>query len=106
MAIELEIIESADVGSSGGTSLPILQGPILARQRVTAAGLSSAFQTSTKLLFVKNHGDAVHIRLNDTGVSTQAATGDGTSMKLRASVDEVAFKIDRTKVEKLDVRAA
>lgn len=106
MAIELEIVECEDVGASHHTSLPMLQGPITARQRMTAAGLSAAFASTTKLLWIRNFGDAVHIRLNDTAITTNAGTGDATSMKLRATSDEVAFKIDSTKAVKLDVRAA
>lgn len=106
MAIELEIIECADAGSSGGDSLPVLRGPITTRQRITAAGLSAALAADTKLILIRNFGDAVHIRLNDTAVVTEAATGDALSMKLRATADELAFKIDRSAVEKIDVRAA
>lgn len=106
MAIELEIIECSDAGSSGGGALPLLRGPITARQRVTAAGLSAAFAATTKLICVRNFGDAVHIRLNDTGVTTNAATTDPTSMKMRATADELTFKIDPSLAVKLDVRAA
>jgi hypothetical protein len=106
VAIELEIIECSTFGSDSGSPLPVLRGPITARQRITAAGLSAAFDASTKLILVRNFGDAVHIRLNDTAVSTQAATSDPTSMKLRATSDEVSFKIDPSLAVKLDVRAA
>ena len=106
MAIEVEILECLDAGASGGEALPLLRGPITARQRITAAGLSAALAATTKLVLVRNFGDAVHIRLNDMGVTTQAATGDATSVKLRATSDELAFKIDRSAVEKIDVRAA
>lgn len=106
MAIELEIIECSDFAASHQSVLPVLRGPILARQRITAAGLSAAFNASTRLLLIRNFGDAVHIRLNATAVATQAATSDATSMKLRATSDEVSFKIDPTLAVKLDVRAA
>jgi hypothetical protein len=106
MAIELEIIECSTVASSGGDTLPILRGPITARQRITAAGLSAAFAATTKLVHVRNLGDAVHIRLNDTAITTNADAADSTSMKLRATTDEVTFLIDPTLAVKLDVRAA
>lgn len=106
MAIEVEIIECANVGASGGSALPLLQGPITARQRLTAAGLSAALATTTTLVLIRNHGDAVHIRLNAAGVTTNAGTGDAASVKLRASPDELAFKINRSAVDKIDVRAA
>ena len=106
MAIELEIIECLGVASAGGESLPLLRGPVTARQRITAAGLSAAFDSTTRLICVRNFGDAVHIRFNDTDITTNAATSDPTSMKLRATADELSFTIDPTLAVKLDVRAA
>jgi len=105
MAIELEILECADMGASGGDRLPILRDPIT-RQRIAAAGLSEAFGADTKFILVRNFGDAVHIRLNDTDVETEAATTDPNSMKLRATSDQLPIKLDRTLSQKLDVRAA
>lgn len=114
MAIELEIIEYGQLANNN--KVPLGEVPILARQRITAAGLSAAFNSATRFVQLRNFGDAVHCRFNATGVTTNAGTGDGTSFKLAATKDELSFVLGEAVAagdiagtrtsEKLDVRAA
>lgn len=113
MAIELKIIESPGFGRAGNSALPVLRAPFTT-QHITAAGLSAAFQSTTRVILVRNYGDAVHIRPNATGVTTNASATDAGSVKLRATSDEMAFDLTTVNSStgvptatsvKLDVRA-